>query len=80
MCVVNRNKEESILTDIISQSGVLGNFRVFEVNGADIKSENNFDKEEVFTKEKPPVKPDGNKFIYSFPPQSFTMMKGKIVK
>lgn len=80
LCVVNRNKEESILTDIISQSGALGTFRVFEVNGADIKSENNFDKEEVFTKEKPPVKPDGNKIVYSFPPHSFTMMKGKIAK
>ncbi len=80
LCVVNRNKDKTIITDIISQNGPLGTFRVFEVNGSDIKSENNFDKEEVFTKEKTPVKPDGNKFVYSFPPHSFTLMKGKIIQ
>ncbi|HTE12736.1 MAG TPA: alpha-L-arabinofuranosidase C-terminal domain-containing protein, partial [Chitinophagaceae bacterium] len=80
-CVVNRHKDEAITTDIISQNGAFaGNFRVFEVNGPDIKSENNFDSEKVGTKEKTPVKSAGNKIVYSFPPHSFTMIRGKITK
>jgi len=78
-CVVNRNKEEAITTDIISQNGAFtGNFTVFEVNGPDIKSQNSFDGEKVNTKEKTSIKPDGNKLLYSFPPHSFTMITGKV--
>lgn len=81
LCVVNRNKDVAITTDIISQSGVFsGNLLVFEVNGSDIKSENNFNKEEVTVKEKPFIKSDGYKFTYNFSPHSFTMIKGKIKK
>lgn len=81
LCVVNRNKDEAISTDIISQNGPFsGKFQAFEVNGTDIKSENNFDKKQVFTIEKPAFKLDGNKFNYNFPPHSFTMLKVKIEK
>jgi alpha-L-arabinofuranosidase len=81
LCVVNRNKDESILTDIISQNGpFIGSLNIFEINGTDIKSENNFNKEEVKTSEKPAVKPDGNKLTYDFPPHSITMIKAKIKK
>jgi alpha-N-arabinofuranosidase len=81
LCVVNRNKDEAITTDILSQNGAFsGNFQVYEVNGPDIKSENNFDKTEVSTKKKADIKANGNKITYSFPPHSLTMIKGKMMK
>lgn len=81
LCVVNRNKEEAITTDIISQNGSFtGSFSVSEVNGPDIKSENDFNKETVKEIVKPAVKANGNTVTYSFPPHSFTMLKGKIAK
>mgnify|MGYP003665403029 CR=1 FL=1 len=81
LCVVNRNKEKAIATEIISQNGAFtDSFKVFEVNGKDIKSENNFGKNEVITKEKASIKPNGDKINYSFPPHSFTMIKGRMKK
>ncbi|HJX70632.1 MAG TPA: alpha-L-arabinofuranosidase C-terminal domain-containing protein, partial [Bacteroidales bacterium] len=79
LCVVNRNKDKSIQTDIISQTGEFsGNVRVYEVNGPDIKSTNDFGKETVKTVNKPDIKAKGNTLTYSFPPHSFTMLKGMI--
>ena len=81
ICVVNRNKDEAITTEIISQNGPFrGSFRVSEVNGPDIKSMNDFDKEQVKTVEKPSINANSNKIIYKFPAHSFTMIKGKIEK
>jgi len=79
LCVVNRHKDKHITTDILSQEGEFsGNFKVFEVNGPDIKSLNNFDGEQVKTVVKPEVKSKGSKITYSFPAHSFTMLIGKI--
>jgi alpha-N-arabinofuranosidase len=81
LCVVNRNKEAAITTDIISQNGSFsGSFKVDEVNGPDIKSMNDFDKEVVKTISKPAISAQGNIITYTFPPHSFTMIKGKINK
>jgi alpha-N-arabinofuranosidase len=79
ICVVNRNKDKAITTDIISQTGEFsGNFKVYEVNGPDIKSVNDFGKEPVKTVNKPDIKAKGNVFAYTFPPHSFTMIRGII--
>ncbi|MEP7106495.1 MAG: alpha-L-arabinofuranosidase C-terminal domain-containing protein [Ferruginibacter sp.] len=79
--VVNRNKDEFITTDILSQNGAFtGNFTVFEVNGPGIKSGNDFNKETVRTVEKPSLHVSGNKITYAFPPHSFTMIKGKMLR
>ena len=81
LCVVNRNKEKAITTDILCQTGEYdGIFSVYEVNGPDIKSENDFGKELVKTANKPDIKAKGKIITYSFPPHSFTMIKGKIKK
>jgi alpha-N-arabinofuranosidase len=78
--VVNRNKDLAMTTDILSQNGsFVGGFKVFEVNGSDVKSGNDFNKTEVKTEEKAGIKSTGNKITYSFPPHSFTMLKGKIL-
>jgi alpha-N-arabinofuranosidase len=79
ICVVNRHKEKAIVTDILCQTGEFkGPFKVFEVNGPDVKAMNNFDKENVKTIAKADINPRGNKITYSFPAHSFTMIKGQI--
>ncbi len=81
ICVVNRHKDKAITTEIISQEGQFaGSFKVYEVNGPDIKAENNFDKEIIKTVQKPDITASGEKFYYTFPPHSFTLMKGTIRK
>src|SRR5699024_5391942 len=43
ICVVNRNKDKSITTDLISEVGDFsGDFKVWEINGPDVKSTNDF--------------------------------------
>ena len=79
LCVVNRNKEEAIATDITLQNGAFaGKFSVYEVNGPDVKAGNDFSKELVHTVEQPSVSVTGNTFTYRFPPHSFTMLTGKV--
>lgn len=80
ICVINRHKDNAITTDILSQEGLFnGEFEVYEVNGPDIKSENDFGKTTVETVQKDNIKvKNGESFTYSFPAHSFTMMKGKI--
>jgi alpha-N-arabinofuranosidase len=79
LCVVNRNKDEAITTDIISEEGNFsGQLTISEVNGPDIKSGNDFAKENVKTVAKPSVNISGTKFTYTFPPHSFTLLKGKL--
>ncbi|MEJ8843594.1 alpha-L-arabinofuranosidase C-terminal domain-containing protein [Lacibacter sp. H375] len=79
ICVLNRNKDQSIKTDILSQNGAFaGNIEVYEINGPDIKSTNDFGKTEVQTVKKPFVKGTDKTITYSFPPHSFTILKGRI--
>jgi alpha-L-arabinofuranosidase len=81
IAVVNRDKDKAITTDIISQTGnFTGRFEVYEVNGPDIKSKNDFGVENVKTVRKDDIRARGEKLTYSFPPHSFTLIKGKINK
>jgi alpha-N-arabinofuranosidase len=54
-----------------------GNWQASEVNGPDIKAENNFDSTPVKTVTKS-ASPSGATLKYTFPPHSFTMLKGSI--
>jgi alpha-N-arabinofuranosidase len=79
--VVNRHLEDAIATDIIAQEGLLrGPFEVYEVNGPDVKAENDFAREQVTTVRKGDVDASGAELTYTFPPHSFTMLKGKIAR
>jgi alpha-L-arabinofuranosidase len=79
LAVVNRHKDKAIITDIQLQEGVFeGSLNVFEVNGPDVKAENDFALEKVSTKEKAPIQAKGQKVTYSFPPHSLTLIRGKI--
>lgn len=76
--VVNRHKDKAITTDILAFEGEFtGDFEVFEVNGPDIKSMNDFGKTTVDTKTKS-LKGKGGKVTYAFPAHSYTMIKAKI--
>lgn len=77
--VVNRHRDKAIKADIICQTGKFtGSFEVFEVNGPDIKATNDFDREDVKTVQKDPVKSKGSIITYTFPAHSFTMLKGTV--
>ncbi len=79
ICVVNRHKDKAISTDIVSGAGTFaGNFEVYEVNGPDIKSVNDFGKINVETRKKSDIKAKGDKINHSFAPHSFTLIKGTI--
>ena len=82
LCVVNRHKDQAVTTDLISEEGKFdGEFEVYEVNGPDIKSVNDFGKTTVQTGQKSPLKvKNTDRITYSFAPHSFTLIKGKIRK
>lgn len=77
--VLNRNKDEAITTDIISQKGKFsGEFEIYEINGPDVKARNDFGQTEVQTEQKESINANGTEITYSFPAHSYTMIKGKI--
>jgi alpha-N-arabinofuranosidase len=79
ICVVNRNKDNAITADIISQEGrFAGPVEVYEVNGPDIKTMNDFGSEPVRTVRKADIAASGQSFACTFSPHSFTLLKGTI--
>jgi alpha-N-arabinofuranosidase len=79
IAVVNRHKDKGITTDILLQEGdYQGDFEIYEVNGPDIKAQNDFDNETVKTVKKNAIKAKGNSIEYTFAPHSFTLLKGRI--
>jgi alpha-N-arabinofuranosidase len=77
--VVNRHQTDALEAEIICQEGrFAGELAVYEVNGPDIKTENNFESEPVQTKRQPSVRADDGSLSYRFPPHSFTLLRGKI--
>jgi len=79
MCVINRHKDNAIKTDVICQTGqYAGPVKVFEVNGPDIKSMNDFGVDNVRTVAKPDLNAKGTSLTYSFPPHSLTMLIARV--
>ena len=76
---MNRHREQAIEAEFEAQDkSFSGNVQVTEVNGPDIKSENNFGKTDVKSTERT-VSADGKKMKVRFAPHSFTMLKTKLV-
>lgn len=76
--VVNRHRDQAIEAEIEAQDKHFsGAVRISEVNGPDIKAENDFKKTSVKTVESS-ITAEGNKFRYSFPAHSFTMLKVRL--
>ena len=77
--VVNRHKTEAIEVDIdLEDKQFSGPVAVSQVNGPDIKSENDFGKTTVKTAEST-VTAEQRRLRHSFPAHSFTQLKVKLV-
>ena len=76
--VTNRHRDQPLDAVFELESKKFGGeFQVFEVNGPDIKSENNFNANPVRTLQKSATA-TGTTLKYAFPAHSFTMLKGKL--
>ena len=77
--VVNRHPTESLPADLeLEDKQFAGPVEISEVNGPDIKSQNDFGSTTVKTVTRS-AKAEGRKFTYSFPPHSYSMLKAKLV-
>lgn len=76
--VVNRHREQAIEAAIQCQDKAFaGSYEVAEVNGPEIKAQNDFGSAAVRTLRRT-VEAAGNQLRHSFPPHSYTMLKGKL--
>ena len=77
--VVNRHPSESIPAELeLEDKQFSGPVEISEVNGPDIKSQNDFGSTTVKTVKRS-GQAEGRKFTYSFPPHSYSMLKAKLV-
>ncbi len=76
--VVNRHRDQAIEVEFEAQDKQFnGPVSVTEVNGPDIKAENNFDTVTVKPVSRSAT-PEGKRLRYSFPPHSYTMLSAKL--
>ena len=77
--VVNRHRDQPVETEFeLEDKQFSGPVEITEVNGPDIKSENNFDTVNVKPAEHSTTA-QGRTLQYRFPPHSYTMLRGKLV-
>jgi alpha-N-arabinofuranosidase len=77
--VVNRHRDQPIETEFEAQDNQFaGPVEVTEVNGPDIKAENDFGSTKVQAVTRS-ANAEGHKLRYRFPPHSYTMLKVKLV-
>jgi len=76
--VTNRHRDQPLDAVFeLENKQFSGEFQVFEVNGPDIKAENDFDTTRVKTTQKSATA-SGTSLKYTFPAHSFTMLKGRL--
>jgi alpha-N-arabinofuranosidase len=76
--VVNRNQNQAVETEFEAQDKQFGGaVEIAEVNGPDIKAENDFGVTKVKTTAKT-ANAQGRTFRHSFPPHSYTMLKVRL--
>jgi len=74
--VVNRHKEKAITTDIINASGDFsGKAEVTLITTKNLQEAFTLEKQNEYVPVKNEVETKNNKFVYSFPPHSFTQIK-----
>jgi alpha-N-arabinofuranosidase len=77
--VVNRHPDQAIAADFEAQDKKFsGGVEAWEVNGPDIKAENDFGSAKVRAVQRS-ASAQGNRLAYSFPPHSYTMLKVRLV-
>jgi alpha-N-arabinofuranosidase len=76
--VVNRHKDSPIDVDLVLEDKQFsGPIEISEVNGPDIKAENNFETTNVRALRREATT-QGGKLQFTFPPHSFTMLKAQL--
>jgi alpha-N-arabinofuranosidase len=76
--VVNRHQTQAVEAEFEAQDAHFSSsFTVSEVNGPDIKAENTFGSQKVGVRTSS-TNVANNRLIYSFPPHSYTMLKGQL--
>lgn len=74
--VINRHKDKSITTDIISTSASFtGKAEVHQINSEKLDEPFTYDNQEKYKPVVKEIKVDGNKVTYSFPAHSITQIK-----
>jgi alpha-N-arabinofuranosidase len=77
--VVNRHRDQAIETEFEAQDKQFdGAVELSEVNGPDIKAENDFTSTKVKTTVRS-TRAEGRKLRCSFPPHSYTMLKARLI-
>jgi alpha-N-arabinofuranosidase len=75
---VNRHPDQPLEAEFETEDKQFsGPVEVAEVNGPDIKAENNFNDTKVKTSQRS-AKAEGRTLRYQFPPHSYTMLKVKL--
>lgn len=76
--VVNRSRDQALTVEIEAEDKQFaGSAAIVEVNGPDIKAENDFGSAKVGTTERSAAA-QGNRFTQTFAPHSYTMVKVKL--
>jgi alpha-N-arabinofuranosidase len=76
--VVNRHQDQAVDAVIsLEDKSFAGAVSVAEVNGPDIKAENDFGKTLVATRNSS-VNASGGSLTYNFPPHSYTQLKARL--
>jgi alpha-N-arabinofuranosidase len=74
--VVNRHKEKAITTDIVNASGDFsGKAEVTLITTKNLQEAFTIEKQNEYIPAKSDVETKNNKFVYTFPPHSFTQIK-----
>jgi alpha-N-arabinofuranosidase len=77
--VVNRHPDQAVAADFeVQDKKFSGAVDVWEVNGPDIKAENDFDSTKVRAVQRSAPAQE-NRLVYSFPPHSYTMLKVRLL-
>ncbi|HDR89212.1 MAG TPA: alpha-N-arabinofuranosidase [Bacteroidetes bacterium] len=74
--VVNRNMEEAVTTQIISDTGNFkGNATASEINSKDITTRYNYEEKDLYLPVTSTFRARGDTFTYTFPPHSYTQIR-----
>ena len=77
--VVNRHRDQPIETEFeLQDKQFAGAVDITEVNGPDVKAENDFGVTKVQAAGRA-TRAEGKKLRYTFPPHSYTMLKAKLI-
>ncbi len=77
--VVNRHPEQAVEADVeVQDKQFSGPVEAWEVNGPDIKAQNDFDSTKVQASKQDAVRAQGRHLRYKFAPHSYTMLKAKL--